>query len=554
MSAVLSSTTSPPINNTISANASALQRALFSQATSRDIQKLSPTVVKYLTAGQIGSLSNLQQSYFTGEQLANISVSGWDGTSQSLPTLLTNTQVQSLGKNFILGRSYANLASLLTTQLPLLNATAIGTIQDKNVLRISGVQLNALLGNARNTATHPSELTANAISGITAANIAGISADNIKFISPNAISSLSTTACAALSTGQINALTNTQVARLTSNQLSAMSSSQKLALTGSQLGTLSQEAWGGLTNDLTSISTDKIALLGKNFILGVRSTAVLLSEAQLSVLSVDSVKYFSANQVRSLQIATPGNPLSKLTALLSNARNSATHSSELSAEAVSGILYSVGVNMKYLAPSTIGSLSTQVISQMQPSMATISSGGVVTTLPATTTPYLTIEQAAFITPAQIHALSFSALSTAQRQNIKPDVVANMSESQISALSPSIVKDLTTAQLKALTPQQVHALSSTQLAALTATQQSYMKAGKESGIPTMSTAVVSKLTPYQIRYTLTPQDVNDMSGAQLASLSTNQLHYFSNYQLAAINYSQITELSSPQMTSLLQAYA
>jgi hypothetical protein len=175
----------------VTANVSALKRALLSATTRAEVEKIHPNVMASLTAGQVAALSTTQQSYLTGAQLSKLSAAAWDGMKSTAVALFSDEQVRALGKNFMSGGSYGFLSALPADKLSQLSPEAVRSIQAKNIWRLSGEQLNALLSNAQgSTAGSPSNLSAEAVSGITSINILGVSADGVRALSPGAISSL----------------------------------------------------------------------------------------------------------------------------------------------------------------------------------------------------------------------------------------------------------------------------------------------------------------------------------------------------------------------------
>ena len=164
------------------ARLSAAQGAFFTPSTSQAfIQSLSTASVKALTGQQILLLSSTQKTYFTGAQLSNLSSEAVTvGLNSADLAAIATDKISMLGKNFIDGCSAAKFIGSTISQLSLFSSAVVSGLNNTHIATLSSSQLNALFANTRNTTSHPSELTINAISGITATNVTGITADQIK--------------------------------------------------------------------------------------------------------------------------------------------------------------------------------------------------------------------------------------------------------------------------------------------------------------------------------------------------------------------------------------
>jgi transcriptional antiterminator Rof (Rho-off) len=518
--------------------------------SNENLKLLNKEVVSSIQGKNINRLNGLQLDAILGNtrnsvgspsELTADALSGINGTNVQG---ITSANIKNINSNLIFALNSSAIHNLSTDQIKAFTNSQVSKLTMSQVMIMSDVQLNALLSNPSNTTSNFSAISASAAGGIHGLNITGIDADKIKYLNPNVISTLNISAIYNLKTDQITGLTNAQVSQLTASQVVSLTNDQKKSFTASQLSNLSQAAWTGFTSSqLAEIDVAKLPSLGKNFMLGVRANIGVLTNDQLTALSADAVKSISAQQTRNLHD-------SQLDALLSNARNTDAHPSELTAEAVSGIQWyqikgaefsptskytQLPIDkLKYLAPATISSLSTNIFSRGQ-------SGG---NCP------LTNAQISFLTAVQANSESGNnsgwSLSESQIKSVKPEVLASLDEIHLDHMGW-----LTNTQLKALTPQQVYTLTSDELASLTTTQKTFLKAPKASIIN--NTTDVTKLSVNQIKI-LTSQDIAHFSANQMAGLTTKQLSAFTKNQLAMLDYNQISGISSQQITSLMNSKA
>ena len=158
---------------------------------------------------------------------------------------------------------------------------------------------------------------------------------------------------------------------------------------------------------------------------------------------------------------------------------------------------------------------------------------------------------AALSTAQLQALSANQLNALGRSQIEA-----LTDAQVAAIAPTTLANLQPRAIRALTTSQIQSLTLQQLGQLTASQIADLKTNADLANDP-NDAAVADLTPQQMAnltaaqlQALTPAEIQSLSAPQLQALSTQQLGELLPIQLQSLTTSQLNELLPAQIESLI----
>jgi hypothetical protein len=249
----------------------------FYQFSAAQMQAFDPSVIAVLSTAQVATLTIAQFTSLSTKQIAAFSATQIGALNNTLVRNLTVANVSLLTSSQINGLTASQMSwlssAIVTSILPILNATEVGFLSAAQVSSLTGTQIAALtvpqvagLTSAQigaiSKAALPSlstaqisALSATQVAGLTATQIGPLSSAQIAAISASAISGLSTAAIAALSTADCQSLTAAQIGGLTASQIGAFSLANFDAFLSNNLTLISASAVSGITTaDLQSLT------------------------------------------------------------------------------------------------------------------------------------------------------------------------------------------------------------------------------------------------------------------------------------------------------------
>ena len=172
---------------------------------------------------------------------------------------------------------------------------------------------------------------------------------------------------------------------------------------------------------------------------------------------------------------------------------------------------------------------------------------------------LTAQNVANLQPTALAALStaqLQALSANQLNALGRSQIEALTDAQVAAIAPTTLANLQPRAIRALTTSQIQSLTLQQLGQLTASQIADLKTNADLANDP-NDAAVADLTPQQMAnltaaqlQALTPAEIQSLSAPQLQALSTQQLGELLPIQLQSLTTSQLNELLPAQIESLI----